>query len=146
MHTDQLAFISSPFLLQHLCEVIPLLVMCSRSVHEVYSLVSRIRTGLSPHGLIKTVELFYCLATLFFALWTKGLLPPRSTAIFLVSSCVTSRSIYLRAYCNDLYYSLYRYHYFLFYSLNILERSELCQSTQALKPASITPSSSCTVR
>ena len=108
--------------------------MCSRSVHEVHSLVSQI---MSLHGLNKTTELLYCLATLFFALWTEGLLSPRSTNRTVYYICTYELKLFIPFMC--------RYHYFLFYSLNVLERSELRQSAQELKSAKITHSSSHTV-
>ena len=67
-------------------ETITLLVACSRSAQEVYSIIKAILTPPVSEGncfreplcdLITMMEVFFCLATLFFALWDKGVLPPR---------------------------------------------------------------------
>ena len=64
-------------------ESLMLLVTCSTSVHQVLHLVLLLNTpqngGLSPPILTHTqlTEIMFCLATFFYSLWIKKVLPPR---------------------------------------------------------------------
>ena len=61
-------------------EIIPIAVVCSHNVEEIIAIMKKFQDITHPSV---TKNIFYCLATMFFVLWsTEKILPPRFVHVF----------------------------------------------------------------